>query len=75
MKNNDISAILDARRDAITAAWVGRARVEESLAACVNVPPGRRSIHPNEVPEVVALPVADGHHPYLSWVASSTRTP
>lgn len=28
-----------------------------------------------ELPEVVALPVADGHHPYLAWVASSTRTP
>jgi uncharacterized protein involved in tolerance to divalent cations len=75
MKNKDIPVILDARRDAITAAWVGRARVEESLAACANVPPGLRSIHPNEVPEMVALPVADGHHPYLSWVASSTRTP
>jgi CutA1 divalent ion tolerance protein len=75
MKNNDISAILDARRDAVTAAWVGRARGEKSLATFVNVPPGLRSIHPNEVPEMVALPVADGHHPYLSWVASSTRTP
>jgi len=27
------------------------------------------------VPEVVALPVADGHHAYLEWVAASTRIP
>jgi len=26
--------------------------------------------HPYEVPEVVALPVADGHHPYLQWLAT-----
>ncbi len=31
--------------------------------------------HPYEVPEVVALPVADGHDAYLSWVAASTRAP
>jgi len=37
-------------------------------AATVNVP---RSLRSN----VVALPVADGHHAYLSWVASSTRAP
>lgn len=33
------------------------------------------ALHPYEVPEVVALPIADGHHPYLSWVASATRAP
>ena len=32
------------------------------------------ALHPYEVPEVVALPVADGHHAYLEWVAASTRT-
>jgi periplasmic divalent cation tolerance protein len=25
-------------------------------------------LHPYEVPEVLALPVADGHPPYLDWV-------
>ena len=25
--------------------------------------------------EVVALPVADGHHAYLEWVSNATRTP
>ena len=30
-----------------------------------------RSLHPYEVPEIIALDVADGHAPYLAWVASS----
>jgi periplasmic divalent cation tolerance protein len=33
------------------------------------------NLHPYETPEVVALPVADGHDAYLRWVSSSTRTP
>ena len=32
-----------------------------------------RSLHPYEVPEIIALDVADGHAPYLAWVASSVR--
>ncbi len=28
--------------------------------------------HPYEVPEVIALPVADGHPPYLHWVETET---
>lgn len=68
MNNKDISAILSAGPGATTTERPGRTRVEESLAARVNVVPGPRS-------KVVALPVADGHHAYLSWVASSTRAP
>ena len=109
MNNNDFFVLLSTCPDGATAESLGRALVEASLAACVNVLPGVRSIyrwndavqsdeealmivkttaaclaaarerlvelHPYEVPEVVALPVADGHHAYLSWVASSTRTP
>jgi periplasmic divalent cation tolerance protein len=26
------------------------------------------SLHPYEVPEVIALPVTDGHAPYLEWM-------
>lgn len=33
------------------------------------------SLHPYDVPEVVALPVADGHDAYLRWVSTSTRAP
>jgi periplasmic divalent cation tolerance protein len=28
-------------------------------------------LHPYEVPEAIAVPVAGGHAPYLAWVASS----
>jgi len=31
------------------------------------------SLHPYDLPEVIALPVAAGHPPYLRWVASSVR--
>ena len=30
------------------------------------------SAHPYDVPEVIALPVAAGHAPYLHWVATET---
>jgi periplasmic divalent cation tolerance protein len=107
MKDKEFIVILSTCPDVATAERLSRALVEASLAACVNVVPGVRSIyrwndavqadeealmiikttvarleaarehlvalHPYEVPEVVALPVADGHHPYLSWVASATR--
>lgn len=87
---------------------MARALVEDSLAACVNVAPGLRSIyrwngslqsdeevvmlikttgdrfpalrdrlvamHPYEVPEVVALPIVDGHDAYLRWIESATAS-
>ena len=31
------------------------------------------SLHPYEVAEVIALPVENGHAPYLDWVASETK--
>lgn len=31
--------------------------------------------HPYELPEVIALPVTDGHHPYLQWVAAMSSPP
>jgi periplasmic divalent cation tolerance protein len=101
--------VLSTCPDAVTAEGIARTLVEESLAACVNVVPGVRSIylwndavqdtqevlmiakttdarigelrgrlvemHPYEVPEVVAVRVADGHDAYLRWIAAATRTP
>ena len=32
------------------------------------------ALHPYEVPEVLVLPVAAGHEPYLAWVAASVAT-
>jgi periplasmic divalent cation tolerance protein len=31
------------------------------------------ALHPYEVPEVLALPIADGHAPYLQWLDENTR--
>jgi periplasmic divalent cation tolerance protein len=31
------------------------------------------ALHPYEVPEVVALPVAAGHAPYLAWLDDNSR--
>ncbi len=28
--------------------------------------------HPYDLPEVIALPLADGHAPYLHWIAAET---
>lgn len=28
-----------------------------------------RALHPYELPEVIAVPIADGSHPYLAWIA------
>ncbi len=30
-------------------------------------------LHPYEVPEVIALPILDGHAPYLAWLVENTR--
>jgi periplasmic divalent cation tolerance protein len=30
-------------------------------------------LHPYEVAEVIAMPVIDGHAPYLAWVDSTSR--
>ncbi len=31
------------------------------------------ALHPYDVPEVIALPVDDGHLPYLGWVRASVH--
>ena len=33
-----------------------------------------RAIHPYEVPEVIALPIARGSAPYLEWLRASARS-
>jgi periplasmic divalent cation tolerance protein len=34
-----------------------------------------KAMHPYEVPEIIVLPVAAGHLPYLDWVHGETREP
>lgn len=31
-----------------------------------------KELHPYTVPEIVALPIADGHAPYLAWLGANT---
>jgi periplasmic divalent cation tolerance protein len=32
-----------------------------------------RSAHPYDLPEIIALPLAEGYSPYLHWVAAETN--
>jgi periplasmic divalent cation tolerance protein len=32
-----------------------------------------RSVHPYEVPEIVALPISKGYKPYLDWISAETK--
>jgi len=34
-----------------------------------------RSVHPYELPEVIAVPIVYGHRDYLDWIAAETRAP
>lgn len=34
-----------------------------------------RDLHPYDVPEILALPVTEGHPPYLSWVLGEVASP
>lgn len=34
-----------------------------------------RSLHPYELPEIIALPIAAGYAPYLRWIAAETEPP
>ena len=45
---------------------------EAALAACIEKV---RSLHSYEVPCVVAMPIADGHQPFLQWIAQNCLPP
>ena len=32
-----------------------------------------KALHSYEVPEIIALPIIEGHRPYLKWVNESTK--
>jgi periplasmic divalent cation tolerance protein len=108
MLNKDLLLVLSTCPGTEVAESLARALLEASLAACVNITPGLRSIyrwngsvqsdeevlmmikttadrfpalrealvelHPYEVPEVVALPIVDGHDAYLRWIESATAS-
>lgn len=43
-----------------------RANCMEGLKNCL------QQLHPDEVPECIALPITQGSRPYLSWLAEQT---
>ena len=99
--------VLVSAPDMDVAERIGRAVVEERLAACASLVPGMTSLyrwddevqragevllivktradafdalrarivelHPYEVPEVLHLPVREGHPPYTQWIHEEVR--
>jgi len=55
------------REDELLLVIKSRAERMEDLAARL------RALHPYEVPEMIILPIAGGHPPYLDWLARSVR--
>jgi periplasmic divalent cation tolerance protein len=61
--------------------WEGAVQEDEEAMVVLKTTQARLSalkervveLHPYDVPEILALPVADGHEPYLDWVARETR--
>lgn len=60
--------------------WEGRLREDAEVLLLIKTRAGRlaeltaalTAAHPYSVPEVLALPVAEGHGPYLEWLARAT---
>ncbi len=60
--------------------WQGAVAEEEEVVVLLKTTAARWAelaatlpgLHPYEVPELLALPVADGHAPYLEWVRAET---
>ncbi len=61
--------------------WQGAVAEEEEVVVILKTTAERwdelaailPGLHPYEVPELIALPVAGGHPPYLEWVRAETR--
>lgn len=61
--------------------WKGELVVEEERLLVIKTRADRFerlreaivSLHPYEVPEVIALPIEAGHEPYLAWLDGNVR--
>ena len=61
--------------------WEGKVDQAKEVLLVIKTPAARLealrlavvALHPYDVPEVIAVPVAAGHRPYLRWVEASTR--
>jgi periplasmic divalent cation tolerance protein len=59
--------------------WEGRVHSENEVLLVIKTTTGRfaamrerlLALHPYDVPELLAWPMADGHVPYLDWVRAS----
>jgi periplasmic divalent cation tolerance protein len=62
--------------------WQGAVHDDAEALAIIKTTPARypalaarlAALHPYEVPEILALPLADGHPPYLAWLAGQTQS-
>ena len=63
--------------------WEGKVCDEAEVLAVIKTTAERYAalaaklaeLHPYQVPEVIALPLADGHPPYLAWLAAQVARP
>lgn len=61
--------------------WEGHVRQDEEVLLLIKTTRTRyaevesavRRIHPAELPEVIAIPIAAGSEAYLQWLSESTR--
>ncbi len=60
--------------------WEGKLCVEEETTLLIKTRaemldtliPSLAKAHPYDVPEIIALPIEEGHTPYLEWVKTQT---
>lgn len=60
--------------------WKGKVEAEGELLLVIKTRADRLeelksvlpTLHPYEVPELIAFPIAGGHPPYLAWVAEAS---
>jgi periplasmic divalent cation tolerance protein len=63
--------------------WQGRTETAEEWYCFLKTTASRlpelrarlRALHPYEVPELIAVPIADGDPAYLRWIRESVETP
>jgi periplasmic divalent cation tolerance protein len=61
--------------------WKGAVQREDELLLLIKTRAERveemgarlRALHPYELPEMIVLPIAGGHGPYLDWIADGVR--
>lgn len=62
--------------------WKGKIEVDQELLLIIKTQSALfskleekiKALHPYEVPEIIALPIIQGHSPYLDWIADETSS-